>query len=321
MIQSKEKKIDSIKKPVVVLESNAALAKKPEVQAQLVKVKGAVSKIESICNADVESVRSVGNQNRRTREAIIPLTLHAIQKINGHKISVGAVIPVEFIKQTLSTLKALKEKDFVALLTEVKEYVDDNKEALVALDYSTDEMDTFFLLLESYMDKYAYKENMKTAEVAREAMLDAEIAKADAAIKNLDILMDCFSHEYPETYSLYKANRKIKYVAGQPVSVLGSFTNAVTGAPAQSVIVKLYPLGSEDMPRAFSADQGVTESSSPVAVRKTTASGRFNVRNLGAGSYMAVISKAGYETQRIPIFVNPKETFRINVQIKKEEDV
>jgi len=318
-MNTKEKKIESFKKPVKVLEANSELANRPEVKAQVAKVKVVVSKIDEICGTPEESSKSIASKKKRIREALLPLLNHGIAKINGHKLSIGAAIPARFIKQTVSSLSVLSERDFINLIREVKGYITTNKAALVTMSYEEEEMAMLLSLIDSFLDNHDRKEVSKTSELAREAMLRAEIGKADLAIKNLDILMECYSHEYPETYNLYKLNRQIKYSSGQPVSVLGVVTDALTGIPAQSATVKFYHLNTDDTIRAFKEDQGMVDAMTPVLVRKTTLNGRYSVRNLEPGRYVVVISKAGYETQRVIIFVNSKETTRLTIQLIKEE--
>lgn len=318
-MNTKEKKIESFKKPVKVLEANSELANRPEVKAQVAKVKVVVSKIDEICGTPEESSKSIASKKKRIREALLPLLSHGIAKINGHKLSIGAAIPARFIKQTVNSLSVLSEREFINLIREVKGYITTNKTALVAMSYEEEEIAMLLTLIDSFIDNHDRKEASKTSELAREAMLKSEIRKADLAIKNLDVLMECYSHEYPETYNLYKLNRQIKHSSSQPVSVLGVVTDALTGVPAQSATVKFYQLNTDDTLRAFKEDQGMVDSMTPVLVRKTTLNGRYNVRNLAPGRYVVVISKAGYETQRVIIFVNSKETTRLTIQLIKEE--
>jgi hypothetical protein len=313
------KKIDSLRKPVSVVEANAALAKKPEVVAQIEKVKVRIAKIEDMVNSVDETSKDLTSLNKRTRTALIPSVLHCIAKVNGHKVAHSGAIPSDPIKQTLSTLKIMKEEDFIKLLSDLKGYVTTNKASLAEMDYSNQDVENFTTLAQTYMDNCSRKQGCKKLETARNTMLKNEILQAKLAIKNLDIIMESYKLEYPETFTLYHLDRKIKNSQSQKVSVLGYFLNADTGQPAQSVSVKIYRLENDGQVMSLKAEQFAPESyAKPVQKKHTSAKGRINCRNMEAGSYVAVISKAGFVTKNVPLYVNPKETFKLKVDMERE---
>ena len=57
------KRIDSLRKPISVVEANAALAKKPEVTAQIQKVKVPIAKIEEMVNSSDETSKNLTSLN------------------------------------------------------------------------------------------------------------------------------------------------------------------------------------------------------------------------------------------------------------------
>jgi 5-hydroxyisourate hydrolase-like protein (transthyretin family) len=313
------KRIDSLRKPVCVVEANAALAKKPEVIAQIQKVKVRIAKIEEMVNSGDETSKNLSSLNKRTRTALIPSVLHCIAKVNGHKVAHSGAIPSATIKQTSSTLKIMKEEDFIKLLSELKGYVTINKASLAEMDYSNQDVESFTTLAQTYMDNCIRKQGCKKLETARNTMLKNEILQAKLAIKNLDIIMESYKQEYPETFTLYHLDRKVKNSQGQKVSVLGYFLDAETGQPAQSVSVKIYRLENDEQVKMLKSEQFAPESSvKPVQKKHTSAKGRINCRNMEAGSYVAVISKAGFVTKNVPLYVNPKETFKLKVNMERE---
>lgn len=314
-----ERSIDRLKKPVSAIEANATLAKKPEVNAHVLMVKDRISKIEEMHNTGDETSKELLNLNKRTRKALNVFVQHCIIKVNGHKVASSGAVPSTIIKQNSTTLKLMKEKDFISLLSVLMGYVTANKAALAAMDYSEKDMENFLSVAQSYIDGCNRQKSCRTKEAARMAVLKNEILQAKLAIKNLDIIMESYKQEHPETFTLYHLDRKVKNPQSQKVSVLGYFLDAETGQPAQSVNVKIYRLENDEQVRMLKADQFAPESSvKPVQKKHTSAKGRINCRNMEPGSYVAVITKAGFVTKNVPLYVNPKETFKLKVNMERE---
>ena len=314
-----ERSIDSLRKPVRTIEANAVLAKKPEVSAQVQMVKIRISKIEEMLKSGNETSKGLSSLNKRTRIALNVLVLYCIAKVNGHKVANSGSIPAPIIKQNATTLKLMKEKEFISLLTELIGYVTTNKVSLAEMDYSDKDAQDFLSMAQSYIDSCNRQKNCRTIEAARKAVLKNEILQAKLAIKNLDIIMESYKQEYPETFTLYHLDRKIKNPQSQKVSVLGYFLDADTGQPAQSVSVKIYRLENDEQGKPLKAEQFVPAPYvKPVQKKHTSAKGRINCRNMEVGSYVAVISKAGFVTKNVPLYVNPKETFKLKVDMERE---
>jgi 5-hydroxyisourate hydrolase-like protein (transthyretin family) len=314
-----EKSVDRLRNPLSVIEGNAELLKKPEVSAHVQMVKVRILRIEEMLKTEDETLKSVVSLKGRTRTALNAQILRCITKVNGHKVANSGAIPALIIKKSATKLKTLKEKAFISLLTELMAYVSTNKVSLAEMDYSNKDVETFLSMAQSYIDSCSRQKSCKIMTAARNTMIKDEIKEATLEIKNLDVVVESYKQEFPETFVRYRLDRKKQGSQGQKVSVLGSFVDAKTGEPAQSVIVKIYRLENDEQVKLLKAEQFTPASSAkPVVIRKTSAKGRINCRNLEAGSYVAVISKAGFVSKCVPIYVNPKETFVLKIDMEHE---
>lgn len=131
----------------------------------------------------------------------------------------------------------------------------------------------------------------------------------DAALENIDILVDIIKLSQPVLYSGYKLARKIIVTGVGSLAVKGLVTDAVSGDPLKGVSLMF----------ALDGDAMRMKGAKPAKdyVKKTADKGGFMIKSLPAGMYSVTVSKAGYADQIVSIAVSDGELTDLRVSLTK----
>ncbi|NVO18328.1 MAG: carboxypeptidase regulatory-like domain-containing protein [Bacteroidetes bacterium] len=130
------------------------------------------------------------------------------------------------------------------------------------------------------------------------------ISETDVVLKKMDILLQILRNTNSGFYEKYLAARKIFLHGGKKISMKGIVKDARTQTGLSGVVVEFtHPNG---------GGNGYLE---VILKKKTSSLGGFTIQSLEAGTYQAVASKAGYESQTLPVFINDGELFHLNFNL------
>jgi hypothetical protein len=124
---------------------------------------------------------------------------------------------------------------------------------------------------------------------------------ADAAIDNIDKVVEIVRFSEPVFYAGYKNARKIVELGTNSLQAKGYITDAATGKPIAGAIVSFRL-------------QGHTE----VAIEKETAlKGGCNIKTLAEGVYDVTVTKVGFQPKTVTVVINWYELCRVEVALEK----
>ena len=151
----------------------------------------------------------------------------------------------------------------------------------------------------------------------RASALEEEVADKLALLNTIIMVNKMLM---PKLYTSYFAVKLHTY-KNPPASVTGSIT--WNGEPLANTSVKLFPVDSSVQAKAASMamnDAGrieVGKGKKPIFEKLTNSKGEFNTRKLKPGEYRGIISKNGHSTEEVVVYVNPKETTIVSVNLDK----
>jgi hypothetical protein len=124
---------------------------------------------------------------------------------------------------------------------------------------------------------------------------------ADAALADIDTVVDIVRFSQPAFYANYKAARKVVETATSSLSLNGSVTDAETASPVVDATLTFCASGSNV----------------PMQVKQSAAKGGFQLKSFAEGVYDVIVSKIGYSTQTITITVSNTELYTLDVKLVK----
>ncbi len=140
--------------------------------------------------------------------------------------------------------------------------------------------------------------------------------QADAALENIDTLVEIVRLSQPNFYKGYKAVRKIVEMGTGSLALRGLVTDAATGEPLKGVTINFCPECVEPTQKA--AANGMNAAKEEVVLTKKTAEkGGFNIKSLPEGVYKVTIKKNGYQDQVVTVAVTDGEMGDLNVELNK----
>ena len=139
---------------------------------------------------------------------------------------------------------------------------------------------------------------------------------ADAAIYNIDTIIEIVKVTQANFYNGYKTARKIVITGTNTLSVKGLITDASTGEPLKGVTINFCPECIEPTQKA--AANGMSAVKEEIVLTKRTAEkGGFNIKSLPEGVYKVTIKKNGYQEQVVTVAVTDGEMGDLNVALSK----
>lgn len=140
--------------------------------------------------------------------------------------------------------------------------------------------------------------------------------QADAALGNIDTLVEIVRLSQPSFYKGYKAVRKIVEMGTGSLTLKGLVTDAATGEPLKGVTINFCPECVEPTQKA--AANGMSAAKEEVVLTKRTAEkGGFNIKSLPEGVYKVTIKKNGYKDQVVTVAVTDGDMGDLNIELTK----
>lgn len=141
------------------------------------------------------------------------------------------------------------------------------------------------------------------------AQLATAFKNTDAALANIDAVVEIVRTSQANFYAEYKSVRKIIETGKGSLSMKGKVSDALNGEGLKGATLTFSTQAPEGMLRAASATVAV--------VKKTAKKGGFNVKSLPDGMYTVSITKVGYAPQEATVAVEAGELTVLDVQLSK----
>ncbi|MDD2797463.1 MAG: carboxypeptidase-like regulatory domain-containing protein [Bacteroidales bacterium] len=132
-------------------------------------------------------------------------------------------------------------------------------------------------------------------------LLAQEFEAADAALANMDTVVEIVRLSQPVFHASYKGARRVVETASGSLAINGSVMDAETGNPVVDATLTFCASGSNV----------------PLLVKQSAAKGGFQQKSLAEGVYDVTVTKIGYVTQTIIVTVSSSELYTLDVKMVK----
>ena len=166
-------------------------------------------------------------------------------------------------------------------------------------------------LIADYESKLIGTPEYNASQNSIKGSLKSDYDKAcDLANKTLDPLVELLKDTKPGIYSEYGNMRKIILKAGRTLSLKGKAINASTGDAIWGAIVSITRVENPD-------SKGKTDTDVQKTVKRTSTRGGFQISSLPSGTYIITVTKAGYTSEPITVYINDGEMTRVVIKMVK----
>lgn len=166
----------------------------------------------------------------------------------------------------------------------------------------TAESQTGFLALIHAFEQAIPKTRQKQLSKKETSDLIAQAFEAaDAALANMDTVVEIVRLSQPVFYASYKGARRVVETASGSLAINGSVMDAETGNPVVDATLTFCASGSNV----------------PLLVKQSAAKGGFQQKSLAEGVYDVTVTKIGYVTQAIVVTVSSSELYTLDVKMVK----
>ena len=133
------------------------------------------------------------------------------------------------------------------------------------------------------------------------------ITEIDAILSKVDLIVNTQKKIHPIFYNHYQKVRKVVMLQGSSLKVKAHAFDHASNEGIKGVLFEFVPEQNHQQPNAT---HGRTR---PILIKKTANKGSFHVKSIPAGNYTVTISKPGYESQVITVYVADNELTIIEV--------
>ena len=286
----------------VYLMSNPAItATIPNFSEFLAALDAAILQIQTNSEQHQYNTKGVTGNKKQLKESLILITADASRKIQAY---------ARYVNDTVLLTETKLNDSFLKELTDLK-LLDSSNGLYSRIDAHIADLTTYGLTAAS---QTAYRTAITAFGAAipqpRQSQLEKKentllenqgFEAGDAAVDNIDMVVEIVRLTEPTFYAGYKNARRIVEQGTGTLQVQGLITDAATGQPIVDATL-VFRLS------------GQTE----IAIEKQTAAkGGFMIKSLPEGIYEVTVSKTGYKTQTVTINVTPDQLCNVEVGLEK----
>lgn len=213
------------------------------------------------------------------------------------------------IKLTKSTLHSSKDNELVAHSLKLCDAAEANLPNLAAYDVTQVEITALKDLCASFLviipkPGESKKDKTEVLKAFKNLLKDT-----DALLAKIDAIMLIVRYSNPDFYAHYISSRIVVNTGARTLALQCKVTDALTGKGQAGATVVFEPGNGTAMKTKGGADLVKT-------VKKASVKGGLNLKTLPAGTYLVTVSKEGYVTQTVTVYVNDGELTTVNVALQ-----
>jgi hypothetical protein len=278
----------------------------PNYSALFTAFRNASTSIQTYGEQQAFGKKGYAENKTQLRNALVNLAVDVSRKITAYAKFVNNQVLLNEVKYSESDLKRKPDTMLRDCAQGLYDRAQANLPALSTYGITAATQTTFQGAINSFVASIPKPRMGITEKKQSTTQLANYFKAADAALSNIDALIEIIRVSQPNFYTGYKTARKIVDNGTGKLSVKGLVTDATTGEPIKGVSL------------TFILDGNSTKAlnTKPV-VKKTAAKGMFYIRSLPAGIYKVVITKNGYQKQETTLAVSDGEMSLLNIQLSK----
>lgn len=285
----------------VFLTTNAVLvAKLPNSAEFIAALDAAILQIQTNNEEHHQSGKGVTERKSLLHDDLVIIAADNSRKMQAYAKYKNDTVLIAEIKFTQTNLDSLPGLELVNVANGLYHSIEAHLSEVTSYHLTVDSQ----LIFRTAIDQFA-----ASIPQPRESLLKAKentaleqqgFEKGDAAIKQLDSVVDIVRLTEPVFYEAYKNARKIVLQGTGSLQVKGTVTEAATGKPIPNAILTFRLSGQTE-----------------VAVEKETAAkGGFQIKSLEEGIYDVTVTKMGFKTQTVTVTVRWDELCVVDVKME-----
>jgi len=281
----------------------------PNYKANATVLENNINQIQAAAELQEFDKTGIADKKKQLRASLIAQAEDFSLKLVAYATNTGNKILLKEVKYSKSDLNRAADADLKNMTQCIYDRAHENIATLD--DYSiTDAMLTTFLAtINSFNEAIPTVREGATSKKLYTTQLENLYKATDAAIDNIDKIVEIVRLSQPDFYTGYQNSRLAINTAGGSVALKGVITDATSLEPLKGVTLTITPDGGK---AALS-----TKGNGEAIVKKTAEKGGFMVKSLPEGTYNVTITKNGYKDQVVTVSVTDGEMSDLNVELSK----
>lgn len=279
----------------------------PNFAANFAVLKETINSIQSIAEQQKFDKTGLAKQKKELREKLISLSVDNSRKLTAlAKFSNNTLLmsEVKFTMSGFSKMTDVAIKDYAQIIYDKAQA---NLESLPSYGITPETQKTLLEIINAYNESIAKPRVGITERSQATKKLVMLIDTADTIIANMDLAVEIIRLNQPDFYNGYKTARKIVETSAGNLTLKAMATDKRNGEPLKGVKFIFKSLSEK-----VGAINGKDE-----LVKKTAEKGRFNIKNMPAGTYQVVIAKNGYKDKTEMVTVAEGEMTDMKVELER----
>jgi hypothetical protein len=289
-----------------LIQNGAVTKELPNFEENVNFLTATILTIQAIAEAQKFDKKGLAKLKKELREKLIELSVDNSRKIVAYaKFSKNTLLQndVKFTTSGFSKMTDTGLKDYSQI---VYDKAQTNIEALPSYGINGETQKTLLDTLNAYNESIS-KPRVGIAERSQATkQLVTQFDKADTILGNLDLASEIIRLPQKNFYDGYKTVRKIVETSSGFLTLKAQANDKKTGAPIKGVIFTFKNSG-------LMADNNGNDE----IVKKTAEKGRFNIKNMPAGTYQVVVSKPGYAEKTETVIVAEGDMTDLRVELER----
>jgi len=280
----------------------------PSIQSFLAALLAAITQIQLTGAQHALDDTGIEDNKSALRKTLITLAADTARKLAAFAmISKNAILSKE-VNVTESSLNRLTELELHDTAQAIYDRAQQNIAAVAAYQITAATQTALLNSVVSFNGAIS-KSRGKTVDNSQgRSQIDAQIANADEALRNIDKLVDIIKLPQAVFYKAYKDSRKIIKTSKSKQSIKGIIVDAESGIALKNTTILIEQTKSADS-KALTDQQ--------VIKKKSAEKGGFNASNLADGTYTITVQLPGYKTQVITITVVSGKLTNVKIKLVK----
>lgn len=129
----------------------------------------------------------------------------------------------------------------------------------------------------------------------------------DTVLAKIDNLAEIIRFTHVDVYRNYHTTRNVIETGKRYVALKATAKNAANNQPLSGVLFQFGPMDGSIVPIGVPAPQ--------VYIKKTASKGSFLIKTMVPGSYQLIVSKNGFQSQNLTVYVNEGEMTNVTVAL------
>lgn len=279
----------------------------PNFAANTSVLKETIDTIQVIAERQKFDKKGLAKLKKELRDKLITLCIDNSRKIGAFaKFSNNTLLQndVKFTSSGFSKMTDTGLKDYAQIVYDKSQT---NLDALPSYGINAETQKTLLETLTSYNESIS----MPRVGIAERSQATKQLVmlfeKGDNILENMDYAVEIIRLPRKNFYDGYKTARKIVETSAGNLTLKAQATEKKTGQPVKGAIFTFKTSG---------LMSGTTSGNGEI-VKKTADKGKFNIKNMPAGTYLVTVSKPGYVDRTETVIVADGDLTNLRVELER----